>query len=94
MSGVELRVASPAGQSNGKLLVMSRLPEGLEQEPNNTPDEAQKIEIPTAIAGQFNPAKDVDCFQFAAKKGEKSAEEELAEEIRRLAEANAQNAKA
>lgn len=29
-----------------------------------------------------------------AKKGEKSAEEELAEEIRRLAEANAQNAKA
>ncbi|MGN6135890.1 MAG: serine protease [Aureliella sp.] len=41
-----------------------------EAEPNNRPDAAQMVSLPCDIAGSFFPAADVDCFQFAAKKGD------------------------
>ncbi len=51
-------------------------PEGLaekaalaEAEPN-APTQSQKITLPCDIAGSFYPAADVDCYEFAAKKGE------------------------
>ena len=51
-------------------------PEGLEEkalqaevEPN-APAQSQKITLPCDIAASFFPAADVDCYEFAAKKGE------------------------
>jgi hypothetical protein len=51
-------------------------PEGLpekavlsEVEPN-MPAQSQKITLPCDLAGSFFPAADVDCFEFAAKKGD------------------------
>ena len=41
-----------------------------EKEPNNKPNEAQKITLPCDIAGSFYPAADVDTYEFTAKKGE------------------------
>ena len=41
-----------------------------EAEPNNLPDQAQKISLPCDIAGSFYPAADVDTYEFSAKSGE------------------------
>lgn len=41
-----------------------------EVEPNNRPQQAQKISLPCDIAGSFFPAADVDLFEFEAKKGD------------------------
>lgn len=70
LNGMELRLPSAAGLSNAKLLVLSPHPEVAEQEPNNKPEEAQRVNLPCAVSGQFNPSKDVDYYVFAAKKNE------------------------
>lgn len=70
LNGMELRLPSPVGVSNAKLLVFSPHPEIAEQEPNNRPEEAQRVSLPCAVSGQFNPEKDVDFYVFAAKKNE------------------------
>ncbi len=49
---------------------LSPVAKTLEAEPNNQPQQAQKITLPCDIAGSFFPAADVDLYEFAAKKGE------------------------
>jgi len=39
-------------------------------EPNNQPQQAQKISLPCDVSGSFFPAADVDTFEFTARKGE------------------------
>ncbi|HTU26265.1 MAG TPA: PPC domain-containing protein [Pirellulales bacterium] len=70
LNGSAISVSNATGRSNAKLLVASNLPEVLEQEPNNTQAEAQRLTAPVAVSGQFSPAKDADYFTFSAKKGE------------------------
>ncbi len=70
LNGMELRLPSASGMSNARLLVLGDCPEILEHEPNNKPEEAQRVELPCAVSGQFMPAKDVDYFVFGAKKDE------------------------
>jgi hypothetical protein len=41
-----------------------------EHEPNNTPEQTQKLTPPCEVAGQFFGAGDVDTFSFDAKKGD------------------------
>ena len=41
-----------------------------EQEPNNTPQQAQKISLPCEVVGLFNPRGVQDWFQFDAHKGD------------------------
>ena len=41
-----------------------------EVEPNNSPNNAQRVELPCDISGSFFPAADVDLFEFEAKKGD------------------------
>ena len=74
-------VANAAGRSNSKLILASNIPEVLEQEPNGTPAEAQRLTAPVAVSGQFSPAKDADYFTFAAKKGEIYSIEVFAQRI-------------
>ena len=42
----------------------------VEKEPNAAPDKAQQITVPAQVSGQFYPARDIDWYQFAAKKGD------------------------
>src|SRR5947207_1303706 len=70
LNGIEVRVKSPEGVSNSKLLSFSALPQILEVESNNAREKAQRIEVPCAVSGQFLK-DDVDFYTFKAKKGEK-----------------------
>ncbi len=81
LDGMEVRVKTDAGSSNQKILVFSSVPEILESEPNNTTNQAQRLAVPCAVSGQFNPAGDVDTFVFAAKKNEKFSIEVFSERI-------------
>ena len=63
--------------TTSKVSAVSWPPEGLsdqasasEIEPNNEPNEVQKVTLPLDVAGSFFPAADVDTFEFKAKKGE------------------------
>jgi hypothetical protein len=42
-----------------------------ENEPNDTPDHAQTVEVPGAIDGRMDKPGDVDCFAFDAKAGKR-----------------------
>jgi len=58
------------GASHPLFIGFSATPMVREVEPNNKPGQAQKITVPCEVAGQFNPAGDVDCYAFEAKKGD------------------------
>jgi hypothetical protein len=71
LDGSPVRIATDRGGSNAGVVLISDLNEALEREPNDTPKTAQPIEPSTAVSGQFQAPKDVDCFSFKAKKGER-----------------------
>ena len=81
LNGTAVGVANAAGRSNSKLILASSMPEMMEQEPNGSPAEAQRLTAPVAVSGQFSPAKDADYFTFAAKKGEVYSIEVYAQRI-------------
>lgn len=60
---------------------VSRGPVIVEQEPNNTPQTAQKVTLPCEFVGQFYPKRDADWIQFDAKKGEAYVIEVLAHRL-------------
>jgi hypothetical protein len=49
--------------------LVTELPTVLEQEPNDTPDRANRITIPCGINGRIDKPRDLDHFVFAATKG-------------------------
>ncbi len=71
MDGFAYRVTNSQGQqSNTVLIGYATAPVVLEQEPNNEPSQAQKLNVPCEVIGQFNPRGDQDWYTFDAKKGE------------------------
>jgi len=58
---------TPAGNANPVTMYLSSSPVGLEQEPNDTAAQANKLVVPTEVAGQFQARGDVDYFSFEAK---------------------------
>ncbi|HEY3963308.1 MAG TPA: hypothetical protein VGM05_02045 [Planctomycetaceae bacterium] len=70
VDGITWSLASPAGISNPVTIYFAAAPVGLEQEPNDTPDKAQKVSVPGEISGQFQTRGDVDLYQFDAKSAE------------------------
>jgi hypothetical protein len=69
IDGFAYRLKSPHA-SNPVFISFARGPIVAEQEPNDTPDHAQKITPPCDVAGQFFPAGDADVYSFEAKKGD------------------------
>jgi hypothetical protein len=68
---VEFRLATPQGPANPVAVYIAKTAAtAVEQEPNNEPAQATKVTLPVELAGQFYPNRDVDCYQFDAKKGE------------------------
>lgn len=71
VDGFEYRLKTPKGTSNPVLIGFATAPVVLEQEPgNNIPTHAQRLMPPCEVAGQFQPATELDWFSFEAKKGD------------------------
>lgn len=58
---------SPAGDSNPVPIYFAEAPVAREQEPNDDPKQAQPIQLPIEVAGQFQQEGDIDTFTFQAK---------------------------
>jgi len=52
-------------------VLLTEEPQSVEQEPNNTPDKANKLPVPGGISGRFLEKGDIDHFAIAGKKGQK-----------------------
>src|SRR5262249_4040408 len=52
-------------------LNVSDHPEVVEQEPNNEPTKATRLNVPCGVSGRFLEKGDVDHYVFAAKKGQR-----------------------
>lgn len=57
------------GPLNPVPVVVSHLPTVLETEPNDTPKQATRIELPVGVNGRISPKRDLDHFVFKAAKG-------------------------
>lgn len=66
LDGIAYRV----GNSNPVMVNFARAPVVQETEPNDQPAQAQMVNFPCEVVGQFYPAKDRDYVAFQAKKGE------------------------
>jgi hypothetical protein len=56
-------------------------PETVEQEPNNTPAQGNRLPVPGGVSARFGEKNDLDHFRFAAKKGQKVAVTALTFEV-------------
>jgi hypothetical protein len=56
--------------SNYVPFAVDALDEALEHEPNNTPQQAQKVFLPLIVNGRIDPPDDWDVFQFIGKSNE------------------------
>jgi len=66
----ELRVMGSDGVSNPLPLAVTLLPVVGEKEPNNRPDQAQRIELPALLLGSIHGGTEIDAFRFVARKGQ------------------------
>lgn len=65
------RLPPPLGPSiNAVDIFYSSFPIVRSQKPNDTPAQAQKVQPPCEVVGQFNPRGDQDWYAFDAKKGD------------------------
>ena len=74
---VALTAVTPAGSSEAYKLIVVAKPV-VEKEPNDSFAQAQAIALPIAIEGVIAKERDVDCFKFEGKKGQKVKFEILA----------------
>jgi hypothetical protein len=65
----DLRIATPQGVSTVGQLVVVRDPVIVETSKNDTPQEAQTIELPTVVCGTIEKNEDVDFFKFHVESG-------------------------
>jgi hypothetical protein len=76
--------AWPPGMDNALnplTLALADAPVTLEVEPNDTPENAQAVTLPTVISGRFDKAGDVDYYSFTARRGETIAIDLLCERL-------------
>lgn len=67
VDGISYVLETPAGNSNPVFIEFASAPVTLENEPNDTPAQAQTITVPGELAGQFQAKGDVDYIAFDAK---------------------------
>lgn len=68
--GIDYQLPSDKGVSNPMRIGLARAPVVLEQEPNDKPEQAQKLTVPCEYVGRFYPRGDADSVTFDADKGE------------------------
>ncbi|MFO0977678.1 MAG: hypothetical protein U0996_14850 [Planctomycetaceae bacterium] len=69
LDGVDYRLTSGTLTSNSMLVVATEMTT-LREAANDDPLAPQQLTLPAAVAGQFFPQRDVDWYQFEAKKDE------------------------
>ena len=67
---VALTAITPAGSSEAYKLIVVAKPVA-EKEPNDSFVQAQAVALPFALEGIISKERDVDCFKFEGKKGQK-----------------------
>lgn len=77
LSGLAYRLKSSVGMSNPVAILFTEAEVALEAESaqsgtarNDKSEDAQRLTLPTAVAGRFSPRDDRDWYAFEAKKGE------------------------
>ena len=66
-----LRVAGcKAGLTNERPFFVGKLPEAVEAEPNNAPEQPQPVAIPAVINARLQAKLDIDCFGFEGRAGQ------------------------
>ncbi len=70
LDGFEYRLAGPSGPSNPMMIGFATAPLVEEQEPNDTPQQAQRLTLPCEYAGRFQKGDDQDWISLEAKKGD------------------------
>lgn len=70
VDGFAYRLNSPEGTSNAVYIHFADAPVSLEHEPNDAPEQAQRLTIPAEVGGQFQKRLDSDRYTFEAKAGE------------------------
>lgn len=58
------------GKTNPVTVLVSELPQVVEQEPNEAPEKAQAVSLPCGINGRIQAARDIDHYKFTATKGQ------------------------
>jgi hypothetical protein len=64
-------VRAPGQGSSWVTLLASEIPEQLEQEPNDKPEQSTVVKVPGAIDGRLATAGDRDFYQFEGRKGDR-----------------------
>src|SRR5262249_50527437 len=77
----QMRLLTGAGWSNPVKFFVGDLPELIEAEPNDAPDQAQRVALPATINGRIERKGDMDMFAFTAGVGEQLVFEVKAEEL-------------
>jgi hypothetical protein len=67
----DVRLVNSKGISNPRVFVVAGGEEVAEKEPNNEPEQAQKIAVGQTINGTISAPTDVDYFEFTAKAGQR-----------------------
>ncbi len=67
--------------SNPVLFAVNTLPEIFEKEPNNRPEQAQKVKLPVIVNGRVNKPGDWDVFEVEGKAGQTVVVEVLARRL-------------
>ncbi len=67
----DVRAHTGRGHTNPRPFVIGDLPEFIEQEPNNSTNEANTVSLPVVINGRIGEPKDVDTFKFKVEKGQR-----------------------
>ena len=88
LDGQEFRLRGSDGASNPLFLGYAHNPVVIEQEPNNTPEQAQRLQVPSEVSGMFAPVGDLDYFVFTAKKNERVVVEVIGERQSGLTDPN------
>jgi hypothetical protein len=67
----DVRLVNSKGISNPRVFVVSGGEEVAEKEPNNEPEQAQKVAVGQTVSGAISAPTDVDYFEFTAKAGQR-----------------------
>src|SRR5262245_65545688 len=76
-----MRLLTGAGWSNPVKFFVGDLPELIEAEPNDSPDQAQRVALPATLNGRIERKGDMDRFAFTAVASEQLVFEVKAEEL-------------
>ncbi len=64
------QLTTPQGASNPVRIGLATAPVTMEKEPNDQAAQAQKVQVPCELVGQFQRGRDMDWFTFQANAGE------------------------